>query len=107
VRERIAAVGAKSAYIAPGSPWENDYTESFNARLRDELLEREIFYSLKEAHIVIESRRGHYNAARPHESLGYRPPAPEVIVPALAARPSAPWIGSDGHAPVGVETELC
>ena len=89
VREWINAVGAKTAYIAPGSPWENGYIESFNARLRDELLNGEIFYSLKEAQIVIESWRRHYNAVRPHESLGYRPPAPEVFVPALAAWPSA------------------
>jgi transposase InsO family protein len=63
--------------------------ESFNARLRDELLDGEIFYSLKEAQVVIESWRRHYNAVRPHASLGYRPPAPEVFVPALAAWPSA------------------
>jgi transposase InsO family protein len=89
VQEWIGAVGAKTAYIAPGSPWENGYIESFNARLRDELLDGEIFYSLKEAQIVIESWRRHYNSVRPHESLGYRPPAPEVFVPALAAWPSA------------------
>src|SRR5204862_1253753 len=82
VQEWIGAVGAKTAYIAPGSPWENGYIESFNARLRDELLDGEIFYSLKEAQIVIESWRRHYNAVRPHESLGYRPPAPEVLLPA-------------------------
>jgi transposase InsO family protein len=89
VQEWIGAVGAKTAYIAPGSPWENGYIESFNARLRDELLHGEIFYSLKEAQIVIESWRRHYNAIRPHESLGYRRPAPEVFVPALAAWPPA------------------
>jgi putative transposase len=89
VREWIAAVGAKTAYIAPGSPWENGYIESFNARLRDELLDGEIFYSLKEAQIVIENWRRHYNTVRPHESLGYRPPAPEVFMPELAAWPSA------------------
>ena len=89
MQEWIGAVGAKTAYIAPGSPWENGYIESFNARLRDELLDGEIFYSLKEAQIVIESWRRHYNAVRPHESLGYRPPAPEVFLPALAAWPSA------------------
>jgi putative transposase len=89
VQEWIAAVGAKTAYIAPGSPWENGYVESFNARLRDELLDGEIFYSLREAHIVIESWRRHYNAIRPHQSLGYRPPAPEVFVPAFAAWPAA------------------
>ena len=89
VQEWIATVGAKTAYIAPGSPWENGFIESFNARLRDELLDGELFYSLKEARIVIESWRRHYNTVRPHESLGYKPPAPEVFVPKIAAR-SAP-----------------
>lgn len=89
VQAWIAAVGSKTAYIAPGSPWENGYVESFNARLRDELLNGEIFYSLREAQIVIESWRRHYNAVRPHASLGYKPPAPEVFIPALAAWPPA------------------
>jgi putative transposase len=86
VQDWIAAVGAKTAYIMPGSPWENGFVESFNARLRDELLDGEIFYSLAEAKIVIESWRRHYNSVRPHGSLGYRPPAPEVFVPAMTAR---------------------
>jgi putative transposase len=86
VQAWITAVGAKTAYIAPGSPWENGYIESFNARLRDELLDGEIFYTLKEARIIVESWRHHYNTVRPHASLGYRPPAPEVFVPAFAAR---------------------
>ncbi|MPR13761.1 IS3 family transposase, partial [Microvirga tunisiensis] len=86
VQEWITAVGARTAYIAPGSPWENGFIESFNARLRDELLDGEIFYSLKEAQIVIESWRRHYNTLRPHGSLGYRPPAPEVFVPAMSLR---------------------
>ena len=86
VQEWIAAVGAKTAYIAPGSPWENGFIESFNARLRDELLDGEIFYSLAEARIVIESWRRHYNTVRPHGSLNYKPPAPEVFVPAMTAR---------------------
>jgi transposase InsO family protein len=92
VQEWITAVGAKTAYIAPGSPWENGYVESFNARLRDELLDGEIFYTLREAQTVIESWRRHYNAIRPHESLGYKPPTPEVFVPAwrAALRRSAP-----------------
>ena len=81
VRDWINAVGAKTAYIVPGSPWENGYCESFNARFRDELLNGEIFYSLKEAQIVIEQWRKHYNTKRPHSALGYRPPAPEAIVP--------------------------
>ena len=80
VRRWIAAVGARTALIEPVSPWENGYIESFNARLRDELLNGEIFYTLKEARVLIESWRRHYNAARPHGSLGYRPPAPETVV---------------------------
>ena len=89
VQDWIKAVGAKTAYITPGSPWENGFIESFNARLRDELLDGEIFYSLKEARVVIESWRRHYNAERPHGSLGYKPPAPEVFIPAFAARAAA------------------
>lgn len=81
VRKWIAAVGAKTAYIEPGSPWENGYIESFNARFRDELLDGEIFYGLKEAQVVIEQWRRHYNAVRPHSALRYRPPAPETIIP--------------------------
>ena len=81
VRDWIAAVGAKTAYIEPGSPWENGYCESFNARFRDELLNGEMFYTLREAQILIEQWRIHYNTVRPHSSLGYRPPAPESIVP--------------------------
>jgi putative transposase len=86
VQKWIAAVGAKTAYIAPGSPWENGFIESFNARLRDELLDGEIFYTLREAQVVIESWRHHFNTVRPHGSLGYKPPAPEVFVPAMSAR---------------------
>jgi putative transposase len=89
VQDWIAAVGARTAYIAPGSPWENGFIESFNARLRDELLDGEIFYTLREAQIVIESWRRHYNAVRPHASLDYQAPAPEVFVPALTAGPAA------------------
>jgi len=81
VRQWIKAVGSNTAYIEPGSPWENGYCESFNARFRDELLNGEIFYSLKEAQIVIEQWRQHYNTKRPHSALGYRPPAPESIIP--------------------------
>lgn len=86
VQEWIGAVGAKTAYIAPGSPWENGFIESFNARLRDELLDGEIFYSLAEAKIVVESWRRHFNTLRPHGSLGYKPPAPEVFIPAMTPR---------------------
>jgi len=89
VQEWIGGVGAKTAYIMPGSPWENGFIESFNARLRDELLDGEIFYSLAEARIIVESWRRHYNTVRPHQSLGYKPPAPEVFIPVMGAR-SAP-----------------
>ena len=80
VRDWIAAVGAKTAYIEPGSPWENGYCESFNARFRDELLNGALFYNLREAQILIEQWRVQYNTVRPHSALGYRPPAPESIV---------------------------
>ncbi len=90
VQAWIHAVGAKTAYIQPGSPWENGYIESFNARMRDELLNGELFYSLKEAKIVIQNWRRHYNGVRPHTSLGYRSPAPEVYVPGRTALPSPP-----------------
>ena len=89
VQDWITAVGARTAYIAPGSPWENGYVESFNARFRDELLDGEIFYSLREAQVIIESWRRHYNTVRPHGSIGYKPPAPEVFVPAFTAWPAA------------------
>ena len=81
VRDWIAAVGARTAYIEPRSPWENGYCESFNARFRDEPLDGEVFYSLREAKILIEQWRKHYNTKRPHSALGYRPPAPEPVIP--------------------------
>ena len=80
VRDWITAVGSKTAYIEPGSPWENGYCESFNARFRDELLNSEIFYSLREVQILIERWRCHNITVRPHSALGYRPPAPESII---------------------------
>ena len=89
VQSWIAAVGARTAYITPGWPWENGYVESFNAQIRNELLNGEIFYTLKEAQIMIEGWRRHYNTVRPHGALGYRPPAPEVFVPAMTAWPAA------------------
>ena len=91
VKGWIGAVGAQTAYIERGSPWENGYVESFNGRLRDELLNGEIFTTLKEAQIVIESWRLHYNRLRPHSALGYKPPAPEIVAwPAAPAVESAP-----------------
>ena len=91
----IAKVGAKTAYIEKGSPWENGYVESFNSKLRDELLNCEIFYSLREAEVLIAAWRTHYNTRRPHSALGYRPPVPEVVPwpasPAWgSARPATP-----------------
>ena len=80
VRNWISAVGAKTAYIEPGNPWENGYCESFNARLRDEFLNGEIFYTIKEAKILIEQWRVHYNTVRPHSSLNWNPPAPESLL---------------------------
>jgi transposase InsO family protein len=70
----------RTLYIEPGSPWENGFCESFNGKLRDELLDREIFYTLKEAQVLIETWRKQYNTFRPHSSLNYRPPAPEAIL---------------------------
>ena len=79
VRTWLGRVGVKTLFIEPGSPWENGYCESFNGKLRDELLERELFYTLREAKVLIERWRRHYNTVRPHSSLGYRPPAPAAI----------------------------
>ena len=83
VREWLKAVGVKTLFITPGSPWENGYNESFNGKLRDELLNREIFDSLLEAKVLVERWRKEYNQIRPHSSLGYRPPAPEAIYPKI------------------------
>jgi transposase InsO family protein len=80
LRNWLARVGTKTAYIMPGSPWENGYCESFNGKLRNELLDGEIFYTLREAQVIIEQWRWHYNRIRPHSALGYRPPAPETTV---------------------------
>ena len=80
VREWLAAAGVRTLFIEPGSPWENGYNESFNGKLRDELLNGELFYTLKEAQILIEQWRIHYNTVRPHSSLGYRPPAPQTVI---------------------------
>ena len=76
LRQWLANLGTGTLYIEPGSPWENGYCESFNGKLRDECLNGEIFYSLKEAQVVIEQWRVQYNTVRPHSALGYRPPAP-------------------------------
>ncbi|MEO1042647.1 MAG: IS3 family transposase [Pseudomonadota bacterium] len=101
VREWVSKVGAKTLFIEPGSPWENGYNESFNGKLRDELLNVELFNDLREARVLIERWRKHYNTVRPHTSLGYQPPAPETIAPADLAstvwrlRPDQPSLRSN------------
>ena len=89
VRHWLGRIGVKTLFIEPGSPWENGYCESFNSKLRDELLNGEIFYSLREAQILIEDWRRHYNTVRPHSSIGYRPPAPKAILPKPITLPYA------------------
>jgi transposase InsO family protein len=81
VRRWLARLGVQTLFIEPGSPWENGYNESFNSKLRDELLNAEIFTTLHEAQVLIERWRRHYNTVRPHSSLQYRPPAPETVLP--------------------------
>ena len=81
IRLWLEALQVQTLFIEPGSPWENGYVESFNGKLRDELLDREIFYTLTEAKILIERWRRQYNTVRPHSALGYRPPAPEAVRP--------------------------
>ena len=80
VREWLSRLGVKTLFIEPGSPWENGYVESFNGKMRDELLDREIFYSVKEAQVLIELWRKEYNHIRPHSALAYRPPAPAAVL---------------------------
>ena len=87
VRDWLARVGVKTLFIAPGSPWENGYNESFNSKLRDEILNTEIFYTLKGAKVLIVRWRHHYNTVRPHSSLAYRPPAPETVLPNVDVPP--------------------
>jgi len=83
MRRWLSHLGVKTLFIEPGSPWENGYIESFNGKLRDELLNREIFTTLAEAKILIEQWRKEYNQIRPHSALSYRPPAPEAIMPVI------------------------
>jgi len=87
VRYWLTKQKVKTLYIEPGSPWENGYIESFNGKLRNELLNGEIFDTLQEAKILIERWRIHYNTVRPHSSLGYRPPVPEAILSRWSNQP--------------------
>ena len=86
LRDWLTRLEVKTLFIEPGSPWENGYNESFNGKLRDELLNREVFYTLWEAKVLVERWRKEYNRVRPHSSLGYRPPAPEAIEPSTMDR---------------------
>jgi putative transposase len=83
VKNWLNRLKVKTLFIEPGSPWENGYIESFNGKLRDELLNREIFMTIEEAKVLIEQWRREYNQVRPHSALGYRPPAPEAILSAV------------------------
>lgn len=100
VRKWLGTMNAKTLYIEPGSPWENGYNESFNGKLRDECLNTELFYTLREAQVIIENWRREFNAIRPHSALGYRPPAPEAFQPADPAcaiwklQPDRPSVGA-------------
>jgi transposase InsO family protein len=89
VRDWLGRVGVETLYIEPGSPWENGYGESFNGKLRDELLNRESFDTLLETQVLADRYRKHYNRVRPHSALGYRPPAPEAIRPPVAGQQGA------------------
>jgi transposase InsO family protein len=88
VRDWLERVGVQTLFIEPGSPWENGYNESFNGKLRDELLNGELFSNLWEARVLTEEWRREYNEVRPHSSLGYRPPAPEAVMPRSSAAAS-------------------
>ena len=94
VREWLGRLGVKTLFIEPGSPWENGYVESFNGKLRDELLNGEIFDTILEAKLVTEQWRKHYNTIRPHSSLAYRPPAPEAYFPRQVANA---WMGINSY----------
>ena len=104
VREWIAKVGAKTLFIEPGSPWENGYNESFNGKLRDELLNVELFNDLREAKVLIERWRRLFKTIRPHTALRYQPPAPETVVPADLA--FTPWRFRPDQASLGSNTMI-
>ena len=89
-RHRLARVNVETLNIEPGSPWENGYCESFNGKLRDEFLNGELFYTLKEAQVPTEQWRRNYNGFRPHSALGYQPPAPQALSPHQSEAASTP-----------------
>lgn len=90
LRDWLKHLKVNTAYIAPGSPWENGYCESFNGTLRDELLNGESFYSIKEAQVIVDQWVTHYNTVRPHSSLGYQPPAPQAWLASQACAQNHP-----------------
>jgi putative transposase len=90
IKRWLAASGVKTLYIEPGAPWENAYSETFISRLRDELLDREVFANVKEAKVLAEDYRNHYNHHRPHGALGYLTPAEFAAIEALSAQSSVP-----------------
>ena len=101
VRDWLSRIGVKTLYIEPGSPWENGYNESFNGKLRDEFLNTEVFYTLKEARVLIEQWRWYYNTIRPQSALRYRPPAPAAILPDTNVRTTlypGHHLGAGNHA---------
>jgi len=106
VREWLAKVGVKTLFIEPGSPWENGYCESFNGKLRDELLDREIFYTLLETKVLVERWRQHYNKIRPHSSLDYRSPAPEAIAWSPPEVVAAEVAAAKGKPPAAADAAL-
>ena len=99
VKGWISGIGARKAFIEPGSPWENGYMESFNGKLRDELLNAEVFNTLLQARVLIEQWRVHFNRICPHSSLSYRPPAPEVVVSGVPIFPPGQPGPTGSHQP--------
>ena len=93
IRDGLKAIGVRTLYIEPGSPWENGYVESFNGKLRDELLNREVFETLREAQVLTERWRREVNQIRPHSALAYRPPAPEAVLLRKQAGNPSLWNG--------------
>ena len=94
IRKWLARMGVRALFIEPGSPWENGYIESFNGKLRDELLNREVFNTLTEAKVLIDQWRREYNQFRPHSALNYRPPAPEAILVTALTQQVVSFLGA-------------
>ncbi len=106
VREWLSRLGVKAAFIEKGSPWENGTIESFNGKLRDELLNREVFDTLVEAKVLLERWRREYNTIRPHSALGYQPPAPEARFPRSNGLRLAELVPARSAPPVGLQMDF-